>query len=748
MPAVVDWSSFARARDDGLLQMSLAVDGIVCGGCIGRIEGELKRLPGVTEARLNYTNRRLTIAWRQGLLEPATVTSALARLGYNAHPFQARAAERDESEQAQWLLRCLGVAGFAAMNIMLLSVSVWSGNASDITPETRDFFHWASALIAVPAVAYAGQPFFRSAWAALRARSVNMDVPISLGVLLAIGMSLVETANHAPHAYYDSAVMLLFFLLCGRALDVILRRRTRAIAGNLAALKAEMAHRLCDDGQLVEVPASALAAGDRVVVRPGDRVPADGVVLVGSSGLDEGLISGETAPRGVQEGATVYAGSINLTGALTVRVTAGGANTLIDDIERLLDRAAQAKSHYVRLADRAARAYAPVVHATAALTFAGWWIAGATVHDAIITAIAVLIITCPCALALAIPAVQMVAAGKLFRSGVLLNAGDAVERLAEVDTVVFDKTGTLTLPEGHVTNADMIDPELLQRAARLALSSRHPLAAAIARRATDRTPYERAVEEPGRGVRAVVDGRELRLGSMEFCGVDERAWISDNAVGRASTLAVCDGKRSAVLTIQQSLRSDAVPIVATLNAMGIDVHILSGDRAEAVEPIAGALGVRRWQASLKPADKVAVLEALRESGRRVLMVGDGLNDAPALASGYVSMSPITAADVSQAHSDAVFLGERLAPVLTAIEISRRARNMMRQNLWLAVVYNAVAVPLAIAGGVTPLIAAAAMSGSSILVTLNALRLAKLPSLSSGPAVTGRRSAANLRSNLA
>jgi Cu2+-exporting ATPase len=575
-----------------------------------------------------------------------------------------------------------------------------------------------------------------------------MDVPISLGVLLAIGMSLVETANHAPHAYYDSAVMLLFFLLCGRALDVILRRRTRATAGNLAALKAEMAHRLCDDGQLVEVPASALAAGDRVVVRPGDRVPADGVVLVGSSGLDEGLISGETAPRGVQEGATVYAGSINLTGALTVRVTAGGANTLIDDIERLLDRAAQAKSHYVRLADRAARAYAPVVHATAALTFAGWWIAGATVHDAIITAIAVLIITCPCALALAIPAVQMVAAGKLFRSGVLLNAGDAVERLAEVDTVVFDKTGTLTLPEGHVSNADMIDPELLQRAARLALSSRHPLAAAIARRATDRTPYERAVEEPGRGVRAVVDGRELRLGSMEFCGVDERAWISDNAVGRASTLAVSDGKRSAVLTIQQSLRSDAVPIVATLNAMGIDVHILSGDRAEAVEPIAGALGVGRWQASLKPADKVAVLEALRESGRRVLMVGDGLNDAPALASGYVSMSPITAADVSQAHSDAVFLGERLAPVLTAIEISRRARNMMRQNLWLAVVYNAVAVPLAIAGGVTPLIAAAAMSGSSILVTLNALRLAKLPSLSSGPAVTGRRSAANLRSNLA
>ena len=376
-------------------------------------------------------------------------------------------------------MKCLAVAGFAGMNIMLLSVSVWSGGAADMTQETRDFFHWLSALIALPAVAYAGQPFFRSALRAIRVRQLNMDVPISLGVLLALGMSVVETASHAQHAYFDSAVMLLFFLLCGRYLDHAMRRKTRAVAGNLAALKAEVAHRFEAGGELVTVPVAALKPGDRLLVRPGERVPADGTVISGRSELDEGLITGETARKQVAAGAAVYAGSINYSGALTMRVSAAGAGTLIDEVERLLARAVVARSRYLRLADRAARLYAPMVHATAAITAIGWLVAGASLHDSIITAIAVLIITCPCALALAIPAVQVVASGTLFRAGVILNAGDAIERLAEVDTVVFDKTGTLTLPEPRVANAADLDPDVLERAARLALSSRHPLAAAI-----------------------------------------------------------------------------------------------------------------------------------------------------------------------------------------------------------------------------------------------------------------------------
>ena len=345
-----------------------------------------------------------------------------------------------------------------------------------------------------------------------------MDVPISLGVTLALGLSVFETAAHATHAYFDSAIMLLFFLLCGRYLDLAMRRKTRMFAGNLASLKAEFAHRLDPGGELTQVPVAALHPGDRILVRPGERIPADGTLISGRSEIDESLVTGETWHRAVGTGATVYAGSINVSGALTLRVTAAGGGTLVDEVERLLERAIAAKSQTVRLADRAARLYAPVVHATAALTAVGWLVAGATLHDAIVIAIAVLIITCPCAIALAIPSVQVIAAGRLFRSGVILNSGDAIERLAEADTVVFDKTGTLTLPDPAVDATVAIDPDLLERAARLALSSRHPLAAALAPRARERSPYPGAVEEPGRGVRAMIDGEEARLGNAEFCG--------------------------------------------------------------------------------------------------------------------------------------------------------------------------------------------------------------------------------------
>jgi len=741
MSEALDLSLFARPSGDGTLGMDLAVEGIACGACIARIEGAVKRLPGVTEARLNFTNQRLHVDWTDGAIAPAQILQTLEDAGYHGYPFAPLRAEQEEAAEARRLTRCLAVAGFAAMNIMLLSVSVWSGNATDITPETRDFFHWASALIALPAAAYAGRPFFANAWRALRSGALNMDVPISLGVTLALAMSVVETAHHAKDAYYDSALMLLFFLLVGRALDHAMRRKTRAVAGNLAALKAETAHRFMGD-ELVSVPVSALHAGDRLLVRPGERVPADGAVLSGVSELDESLITGETARRKVEAGAVIYAGSMNYSGALTMRVTAADRSTLLDEIERLLEQAASAKSTTMRLADRAARFYAPMVHATAALTLVGWWLAGATLHDAVVTAIAVLIITCPCALALAIPAVQVVASGALFRSGVILNAGDAIERLGEADTVIFDKTGTLTLPEPRVINAAAIDSGLLQKASCLALSSRHPLAVALAREAATRTSFDGATEEPGQGVRAMIGGAEARLGSAEFCGlastplIPAQAGIQNHDIGVGNQLLWAPasagtngeshiyfvyGSRAATIAISQKLRPDAVEVVKALSLLGLDLHILSGDREDAVEPIACALGIVNWQGGLKPADKIAFIEALKAHGRRVLMVGDGLNDAPALATAHVSLSPIAAADVTQAQADAVFLGERLAPVLDAVVIARRARALMKQNLWLAVVYNAIAVPVAIAGAVTPLIAALAMSGSSIMVTLNALR---------------------------
>ena len=714
MSETLDLSLYAKPVGDGTLGMELAIDGIACGACIARVEGAVKRVPGVTEARLNFTNRRLHVAWAVGAVKPAEILQALEANGYHGHPFIPLRAEQQEAVEARRLMRCLAVAGFATMNIMLLSVSVWSGNVTDITPETRDFFHWASALIALPAAAYAGRPFFASAWRALRSRAVNMDVPISLGVILALAMSLVETANHAAHAYFDSALMLLFFLLVGRTLDHAMRRKTRAVAGNLAALKADTAHRFMGD-ELASVPVAVLKPGDRLLVKPGERVPTDGTVLRGNSEIDESIVTGETARRRIGPGNTVYAGSTNYSGALTLQVTAAGGSSLIDEIEKLLDKASGAKSRSVRLADRAARIYAPVVHLTAALTFIGWLIAGASIHDALITAIAVLIITCPCALALAIPAVQVVASGALFRSGVILNAGDAIERLAGIDTVVFDKTGTLTLPEPRVVNAASLNSDLLQAAARLALSSRHPLAVALSREAITRTPFDGAVEHPGQGVCATVDATEMRLGSAEFCNVVQTHESS------ASVICFRHGDRTAVIAIAQRLRLDAVEVVRSLRERGLDLCILSGDRAESVAQVAKALGIESWQAGLKPADKIARIEDCKAHGCRVAMVGDGLNDAPSLAAAHVSLSPISAADLTQAQADAVFLGEGLKPLLDAFTVASRARLLMTENLGLAMIYNAIAVPVAIAGAVTPLIAALAMSGSSLLVTLNALR---------------------------
>jgi Cu2+-exporting ATPase len=729
----LDYSHYTRRAADGIETMDVVVDGIHCGGCIGRIERSLKAIDGLTDARLNFTNRRLTLTWNNPSFDPGEAIQLLERMGYHANPFRLQSTEEQEDAYSKFLMRCLAVSGFAAMNIMLLSVSVWSGNVTDITPETRDLFHWISAAIALPAAAYAGQPFFRSAWTALKARHTNMDVPISIGILLALGLSLYETAHSAEHAYFDSAVMLIFFLLCGRVLDQMMRRRTRAVAGNLAALKASTAFRLMDNGELVQVPSAALRVDDRVLVRAGERIPADGVVVSGHAHLDESLITGETIPGKARVGRQVYAGSINLDGALTLRITAAGENTFLDDIDRLLDKAVHARSRYVKLSDRIASYYAPVVHATAALTFIGWMLAGQSVHAAVIAAISVLIITCPCALALAIPAVQVVAASSLFRAGVFLNAGDAIERLAEAGIAVFDKTGTLTLPEPHVINAADIPADTVELAGRLALSSRHPLAGAIARQQPGAQPPDGVTEEYGRGVRTMLDGIEARLGSPSFCAVE----VSDELLSRhpgASLICFRHGDRNAVFIVHQALRPDAAETIHGLTQLGIEVHILSGDRAQAVEPIANALGVSQWRAGLTPADKVAAIEGWKRTGRKVLMVGDGLNDAPSLAAADVSISPISAADLSQAQADAVFLGKSLTPVLSTVTAARRARAIMRQNLWLAIVYNMIAIPIAIAGLVTPLIAAAAMSGSSILVTLNALR-ARMPgqSISAKPA---------------
>jgi P-type Cu2+ transporter len=720
MIEALDLSNFVERSEPGRAHITLAVEAVNCAGCIRKIENGLQKLPGIIDVRLNFTQRRLAVEWHDRETSAERIIAALKQIGYSAHPFAPERIAAEDKHETKWLLRCLAVAGFAAMNVMLLSVSLWAGNVSDMTQETRDLFHWLSALIALPAAAYAGQPFFKSAWRAIRTRELNMDVPITVGVTLALALSLYETATHAIHAYFDSAIMLLFFLLCGRYLDQAMRQRTRRFAGNLASFKAEFAHRFGPRGELTRVPASVLQSNDIILVQPGEAVPADGMIMSGRSEVDQSLVTGETIAQPVVSGMTIYAGAINCSGALTIKVAAAGSSTPLQEIERLLLRATEAKSCTVRLADRAARLYAPVVHLTAAATALGWLLAGASFHDAVVTAVAVLIITCPCAIALAIPTVQMVGAGRLFRARIILNSGDVIERLASVDTVVFDKTGTLTLPEG-VADVSSIDADVLECAARLALSSHHPLATALARCARERIPYAGVVEESGSGVHGNIEGQEARLGSALFCGLAEPSPQTNAMNGAASTIFFTHAGHVTAIPIRQRLRPDAPTVVRALMARSFDLIILSGDRSKAVEPVAKQLGITQWHAGLSPAEKIAAIENLKSGGRRVLMVGDGLNDAPALAAATVSLSPITAAQLTQARADALFLGEHLRPVWDAIAVSRRARSLMQQNLGLAIVYNALAVPIAVAGMVTPLIAAAAMSGSSILVTLNALR---------------------------
>src|SRR6478735_6576957 len=716
-----DYSHYVKELDAGTAHLDLAVEGVSCAGCMAKIERGLSAIPEVTRARVNLTDRRLALEWKKGAIDPAQFIDRLAELGYKAYPFEPVRAELVEAEQSRFLLRCLGVAAFAAMNVMMLSIPVWSGNVSDMLPEQRDFFHWMSALIVLPAAAYAGQPFFRSAWRALRAGGVNMDVPISIGVILALAMSVVETIHHAEHAYFDAAVMLLTFLLAGRYLDQNMRRRTRAVAGNLAALKAETAAKFVGPDEISQVPVAAIHPGDIVLLRPGERCAVDGTVIEGRSEIDQSLITGETLNVKAGHGTPVYAGSMNISGTLRVRVSAASEATLLAEITRLLDNAVQARSRYMRLADRASRLYAPVVHATALVTILGWVIAGAGWHDAIVTGVAVLIITCPCALGLAIPTVQTVASGAMFKAGVLLNSGDAIERLAEADHVIFDKTGTLTLPDLEVINAADIPADIFELAGRLALSGHHPVAAAVAQASDAGSPIVGAVEEAGQGVRAVVNGIEIRLGRASFCGAETLVSDVTNLDPEASVVAFSKGSEKFILSVRQGLRPDAQAVIAALKARNIGIEILSGDREPAVIAAAHALGISEWRAGVTPADKIARIEDLKREGFKVMMVGDGLNDAPSLAAAHVSMSPISAAHLSQATADLVFLGKPLAPVVAAVDFARKALHLMRQNLWLAVGYNFLAVPIAISGVVTPLIAAAAMSGSSVLVMLNALR---------------------------
>ena len=710
-----DLSAFLKRGPGAKPNLDLLVTGARCAACLGKIERETAKLPGVEASRLNLTTGKLTVVFENAAAaDPGAVIATLERLGYPASPFDPSHAAEAMDRVGRRLVLCLAVAAFGAMNTMMFSVPLWAGLfGQELGPATRVVMQWWSALVATPCALYAGRPFFESAWRSLKARRANMDVPISVAVLLTLAISFSETMLRGRDAYFDAAISLLFLLLIGRYLDHQLKARAQSAASDLLALQAPTAAVLSPDNLEHRRPIGEVAVGDLVIVRPGERIPVDGRIEAGFAELDTSLLTGETRPIDIRLGQVCRAGAVNLSGVLRLRALARSEDSSLVAIARLVEAGAQSKSKYVQLADRAAEIYVPVVHGAAALTVAAGYLLGLGPREALLRAVAVLIITCPCALGLAVPAVQVSASARLFRRGILVKSGAALERLAEVNHVAFDKTGVLTEGRPQLLDAP---PSIVALAAPLARASAHPLAKALAVRAGPGPMASDIVEHPGLGVEGVIDGRRARLGRAEFVGApapelhETELWFG----------FVGDTKIRFRFT--DRLRSDAAATVSALKAIGLTVEILSGDAPQAVAIAADSAGITQRRGGLSPMGKAAAIDALQSGGHKVLMVGDGLNDTAALARAHAAMAPGSALDASQNAADLVFSGEALGSVVEAVRVARQARRLALQNFSFAALYNAVAAPAAMLGLVNPFLAALAMSGSSLVVTLNALRL--------------------------
>ena len=678
---------------------------IHCAGCIRGVESTLLAVPGVAGARVNLTRKRVSID--AGPVQPEALIAALADAGYEAQALDASMiAAADTDVVGRQLLLRIAVAGFAMMNVMLFSVAVWSGASA----ATQVMFHWIAAGIAVPALLYSAQVFVASAWTALRGGRLNMDVPISLAIILATGLSLFETAQGGERVYFDAALSLTFFLLAGRYLDHRTRVAARSASQELSALESPRAVRV-RDGQRENVNVSELQIGDEIQVSAGMRVPVDGVVVQGKSDVDRSLMTGESLAINVAEGDTLAAGEENISAPLRLRATAVGEDTTLRRMAAMIETAENARSRYTALADRAAKVYAPLVHLLALVTFVGWIVYDGNVTHALNVAISVLIITCPCALGLAVPAVMTAATGRLFRKGLLVKDATALERLSEVDSVIFDKTGTLTTGRAVIDGSDLSGEELAVLSS-LAQASEHPVSKAIASslpETTGHVPLADLREFPGLGVEATWQGKRVRLG--------HGAWVG----AEASPAFGIEGRCPLVLPMKETLRDGAEALTALLKDKGFEMSVLSGDGREATEAVADKLGVMALP-EVSPEDKVATVNAWSEAGKKVLMIGDGLNDAAALRAAHASMSPASALDASRTASDIVILGRSLAEVPEAIATAKSARRRVLENFAIAACYNAVAIPIAVLGFASPLAAAVAMSTSSITVLLNAMRL--------------------------
>lgn len=714
------YESLAKLNDDDNYELSVLVSGVHCAGCIQKIESMLLHENQIKDARLNFSTRRLNFSWKGSADLANQYVQKIEQLGYQVQPYNPDIEKSESNKEEKFLLLCLGITGFAMGNLMIISVGVWSSTAETMGDATRGLMHAISALIALPTILFAGRPFFYSALKALKSGHTNMDVPISLALILASGMSLFETFNHGDHVYFEAAVMLMFFLLIGRYLDFRARKNARSTATDLLSSLTGFAT-VVDGDKTNKILIRDLRENMIVRVNSGDKFPVDGIVIDGISEVDTSLVTGETVPRAISKGTEVFAGTLNLSSPVTIKVSKAAEDSLLADIVRLMEKAGQGQAKYVRLADKAAKLYTPIVHILALIAFIGWIVIGGLEwQNSLIIAITVLIITCPCALGLAVPVVQVLATGRLVKKGVLVKSGDALERLSSIDIILLDKTGTLTYGE-PLLEGDY-DDKYLQIAASLASSSSHPLSKAIVNSYNGSLLKLSSVNEvAGKGIGAVLGERKIKFGSRLWCG-DKTAEKSD----KIELWLNIDDKEIIPFYLADHIRKDTAKTIAAFKNKGIKPIMLSGDNLEVANKIAKEAGIEEVYAQKTPTEKFDILEKLKQGNHRVLMVGDGLNDTPVLAGADVSMAPGSAIDMAQNAADIVFMGDNLYIVFDTYNTAIFTQKLVKQNFILAAIYNAIAVPLALSALVTPLIAALAMSFSSLIVIANSFRLKLLP----------------------
>ena len=721
--------SFVRETDTNRREASLILEGIVCAACVWLNEHHVKQLPGVVEFRINYATRRATLQWDNAIIQLSDVLKAITEIGYHAHPFDTKRLESMQKREKSAALRRIAVAGLGMMQVMMIAVAMYVGAVSDMDVGMRNFLRWISLVMTVPVVFYSAKVFFTSAWRDLRRKRFGMDVPVSIGIAIAFSASVWATITGGGEVYFDSVTMFTFFLLSGRYLEMAARHKAGQVAEELVRLMPATATRIRNGEQEV-VPVSQLISGDHVLIKPGEIIPADGVVLEGHSSINESLLTGESLPCQKQMGDNLVGGTVNIESPLTMQVEKVGDNTVLAAIIRLLERAQAEKPELARLAEKVASRFVPLILLTALGVFIGWHYYEPA--RAFWVALSVLVITCPCAFSLATPAALTAATGLLTSKGVLTTRGHALETLARVNHIIFDKTGTLSHGQLEVTAihplGSLQEAEIRLLAAGLESASEHPVGRAIAHLSASPVTFGQLSAESGRGIKGFYQGQEYRIGTESFVreltGQDLRSELASTCYVNGNSEVFLGSTQGwlARISLADQLREEAAEMVRELDKLGVGVSLLSGDSPVVVQKVAQTLGIKQAFGGQLPANKLAYLKQLQEKGLVVAMVGDGVNDAPVLAGAPVSMAMGSGSHLAQASADMVLLSENLHQLPFAVQKARRMQTIIKQNFAWTIGYNLLAIPLAASGIVAPWMAAIGMSASSLIVVLNALRL--------------------------